>query len=160
MEHRSAGRISPGRQGVGWIAAVTAGLTFVFGFAMFATALANRTALHVWHLAILFVFGVVLVALVVALHERLRDGAPGLAQTAGAFGIIWATLVIAVGMIANIGLETIGAVFGLGLIFWFTWVGVVMIRTDARSSAPRPDGGRTQPGSGSVEAAQPESVVR
>jgi hypothetical protein len=113
------------RQQIGGVAALSAAATFVFGFALFATLLSdyttgdptpgesvafvadNELALYVWNLVILIVFGVVLVPLVLALHERSRSGAPFLAGTALAFGLIWAGLVIAAGMIANIGLATV-----------------------------------------------------
>jgi hypothetical protein len=167
----------------------------------------HQTALYIWNLIILIVFGLVLVPLVLALHERLKTGAPMLASMAAAFGIIWAGLVIAAGMIANIGvgtiadlaqsdrsqaetvwatldsmqnglgggneivgglwvlliswaslktaalpnalshlgivagaagiitvvpaLEMVGAVFGLGLIIWFVWAGLVMLGSDS-----------------------------
>jgi hypothetical protein len=140
-----------------------------------------------------------------ALSRRLNAGPSLLAQTATAFGIIWAGLLIAAGMITRIGfqtvvdlyatnptqagtvwlavdsvgnglsggmeiigpiwvllisvaalgtealpkvlnylgiliaaaglvtiipaLEAVGAIFGLGLIVWFTWLGIVMLRT-------------------------------
>jgi len=57
------------------------------------------------------VFGVVLVVLALALHARLKDGSPTMMQTATAFGLIWAGLVIASGMIANIGNSTVVALF-------------------------------------------------
>ena len=211
------------RQQIGGVAALSAAATFVFGFALFATMLSDymsgdpspgesvafladhEAALYVWNLVIFIVFGVVLVPLVLALHERVQSGAPFLARAALAFGLIWAGLVIAAGMIANIGLgtvtdlyatspaqaesvwsaldtvqnglgggneivgglwvllvsrvamttdtlpralswlgivagaagivtvvpalEAVGAVFGLGLIAWFAWAGVVMLRT-------------------------------
>jgi Domain of unknown function (DUF4386) len=136
--------------------------------------------------------------------KGLKAGAPAMAQTATAFGLIWAGLVIASGMVANISLgtvvdlygkdpaqaasvwlalssveeglgggneiagglwvllvswaalwarglpralnylgmvigvsglltvvpvlEVLGAVFGLGLIVWFVWLGIVMLR--------------------------------
>jgi len=53
------------------------------------------------------VFGVVLVVLALALNARLKDGSPAIVQTATAFGLIWAGLVIASGMIANIGNSTV-----------------------------------------------------
>jgi hypothetical protein len=113
------------RQQIGGIAALSAAGTFVFGFALFATLLSdyttgdpppgesvafvadNEAALYVWNLVILIVFGVVFVPLVLALHERIQSGAPFLARTALVFGVIWAGLVIAAGMIANIGLATV-----------------------------------------------------
>lgn len=39
------------------------------------------------------VFGIFLVVLALALYERLKAGAPAMAQTATAFGLIWAGLV-------------------------------------------------------------------
>ncbi len=42
-----------------------------------------------------------------ALHERLDGKSSALARTATAFGIIWSVLVIASGMIYNVGMETV-----------------------------------------------------
>lgn len=64
-----------------------------------------------WNVIIYILFGAVLVPLVVALHARLGDGAPFLMQSATAFGLIWSGLVIATGMISNVGLGIIGKMF-------------------------------------------------
>jgi hypothetical protein len=219
------------RQRFGAVAALIAAGTFVFGFVLFATSLsdyttgdptpaesvtflvANQTVLYIWNFVILIVFGIALTPLVLALYERLWVGAPMLAPTAAAFGIIWAGLVIAAGMIGNIGIDTVagladsdrgraetvwttldsvqnglgggneivgglwlvlvsvasrqtaalpralthlgilsgtagiltvvpmlemaGAVFGLGLIVWFVWAGLTMLRSDWSGVAPR-----------------------
>lgn len=223
------------RQKSGGIAALGAAATFVFGFALFATVLSdyttgnptpaesvafaadNEAVLYLWNAVILILFGIVLVPLVLALHARVRPGAPGLAPTVAAFGIVWAGLVLAAGMIGNIGLGTVvdlqasdpaqaeavwstldsvqnglgggneivgglwvlllswaamrtnalpralnylgiaagtagivtivpalevaGAVFGLGLILWFAWTGLVLLRCPAERTTehrPRP----------------------
>lgn len=223
------------RTKVGGIAALVEAATFVVGIVMFATLLAdyttgdptpaesvdflvdNQTALYVWNTVIFIVFGIALVPLVLSLHQRLRDRAGSLAPTATAFGLIWAGLVLAAGMVTNIGigtvadlhdsdpaqartvwsaldavenglgggneiaggiwvllvsvaalrsgalpkalnylgiaggaaglltivpaLEAVGAVFGVGLIVWFTWLGVVLLReaaADARPGDTRP----------------------
>jgi hypothetical protein len=63
----------------------------------------NQTVMFVWYLTIYVVFGVFLVALALALYERLKAGSPAMAQTATAFGLIWAGLMFASGMVANIG---------------------------------------------------------
>jgi hypothetical protein len=115
------------RQKLGGIAALVAAATFIFGFALFATALAdyttgdqdptqsvafvvaNQTTLYVWHLVILIAFSIVLVPLVLALHARLLAGAPTLTPMATAFGLIWAGLVVAAGLIANVGLGTVAS---------------------------------------------------
>jgi len=51
------------------------------------------------------VFGLLLAVLVLALYQRLKDNAPALMQLATLFGVLWVGLVIASGMIANIGLN-------------------------------------------------------
>lgn len=213
----------PGLQRIGGIASLVLAATFVVGIAMFATSLSdyteagataadsvsflleNELLLFVWHLVILIVFAVALVPLVLALHRRLAGREPGLSAAAGAFGLIWSGLILATGMISNIGisvvsdlaasdrvqaetvwasldavtnglgggneiaggiwvllvsvaalrsgalpralnylgilsataglvtvvpgLEDIGMVFGLGLIVWFAWLGVVLIKS-------------------------------
>lgn len=53
------------------------------------------------------IFGCFLAVLVIALHQRLKTKAPVLSQTASTFGLIWVGLVIASGMIANIGLGAV-----------------------------------------------------
>lgn len=221
------------RQKLGGIGALVAAATFVFGFALFATALSDYTTgdptpaesvafvadheglLYLWNAVILILFGIALVPLVLALYERMRPGAPVVAPAAAAFGIIWAGLVIAAGMIGNIGLgavadlqetdpgqaegvwsaldsvqnglgggnevvgglwvllvswaalqtralprglsslgiaagaagivtivpalELVGAIFGLGLIVWFVWAGIVLLRRDDAGRDGRPE---------------------
>ena len=112
---------------IGGIAALVAAGTFVVGLVMFATILIdyttatdpadavaflaeNRLALTVWNLIITIVFGIALVPLVLGLHDRLRNAAPELSRTASVFGLIWAGLIIATGMIVNVGF---GAVLDL-----------------------------------------------
>lgn len=175
----------------------------------------NEAILYVWNLIIYVVFGVFLVVLALALHERLKSSRSALMQIATAFGLIWATLVIASGMIFSIGMETVvdlygtdpaqagaiwsaissvqhglgggvevvgglwvlliswaalrtgglpralnylglvigaagiitvvpalgglGAIFGLGQIAWFVWLGVVMLRTSPSTVVEIPD---------------------
>ena len=56
------------------------------------------------------VFGAALVVLTIAIHERLKHYAPAFSQIAAAFGLIWAGLVIASGMIASTGLDAVAAI--------------------------------------------------
>lgn len=216
---------------VGGVAALVEAATFIVGIAMFVTFLSdyttgdptpaesvaflvdNQAVLYIWNVIIFIVFGLALVPVVLALHERLRSGAPMLAQVSTAFGLIWAGLVLAAGMVTNIGigaiadlndtdparaetvwsaldavqnglgggneiaggvwvllvslaalrtsalptsmnylgavsgvaglgtivppLEAVGAIFGLGMIAWFVWLGVVLLR-DSRGPAAEP----------------------
>ncbi len=64
-----------------------------------------------WNVVIYVMFGAVLVVLVVALHQLLARAAPALMPVASAFGLIWAGLVIASGMIANVGLALVGKLY-------------------------------------------------
>ncbi len=114
-------------QKLGGISALIEAALYVTGFALFLTILDpsgyvghvqqvafladNQVASYIANLLIYVVFGVVLVVLVLALHARLKNGSPAVMQTATAFGLIWAGLVIASGMIANIGNSTVVALF-------------------------------------------------
>ena len=106
----------------GGIAALVTSLTVVVGIGMYATLLSDyatgdldpagsvaflsdhQAAIFVWHLVTLIVFAIFLVPVAFALNERLKAGTPVLAQVATGFGLIWAGLLIAAGMILNIGL--------------------------------------------------------
>lgn len=215
-------------QKIGGVAALIEAATFVVGFVLLVTLLAptaavdvdpgqsvaflvdNQAIIYIWNIIIYVVFGVLLVVLALALYERLKVASTAMMQTATAFGLIWAGLVIASGMVANIGLgavvdlygkdpaqaasvwlaidavqnglgggneivggiwvllvslaalrgglpralnylgvvigmagiitlvpalEMIGAIFGLGLIVWFVWLGIVMLRSNPSAPA-------------------------
>lgn len=114
-------------QKAGGVAALIMAATFVVGFAVFLGVLApagyfdvdadlgqkveiladNQVIASISYLTAFVVFGIFLVVLALALYEQLKAGAPALAQTATAFGLIWAGLVIASGMVANIGIGTV-----------------------------------------------------
>ena len=200
-------------QKMGGIAALIEATTFVIAIALLVTVVApagyghldvdpvqnaaflanNQTLMYLWNLIAYVIFGAFLVVLSLALYARLKDGSPALAQTATAFGLIWAGLMFASGMVANIGagaiidvygrdpvqagaawlaldfvgglwvlllswaalqtgtlpkalnylgllvsaagivtivpaLGEVGAIFGLGSIVWFIWLGIVMLR--------------------------------
>ena len=52
-------------------------------------------------------FGILLAVLVISLHQRIKDSFPNLSILTSVFGIIWVGLVIASGMISNIGLSSV-----------------------------------------------------
>ena len=56
-------------------------------------------------------FGVFLVALALALYDRLKSGAPAMMQVATVIGIIWAGSLIASGMVANAGIAPVVALY-------------------------------------------------
>jgi len=106
-------------QKMGGIAALYQAVAYVMGFVFFGfivnyggvvdpakkvVLLAdNQAMLYVMNLAIYVIFGFSLVVLALALYERLKAGSPAMMQTATVFGLIWACILIASGMIANIG---------------------------------------------------------
>ena len=110
-------------QKLGGISALVEAAVYVAGFVLFFTVLDssgydgpvqklaflvdNRSAIYIGNLLIYVVFGVFLVVLVLALYHRLKAERPELMQVATGFGLIWAGLVIASGMIANIGMSAV-----------------------------------------------------
>lgn len=110
-------------QRMGGIAALIEAAVYMVGFGVFIFLLDssgyvgpvqrvafladNKATLYIANLLIYVVFGVFLVILAIALHERLKVSARAVVQTATALGLIWAGLVIASGMIANIGMDVV-----------------------------------------------------
>jgi len=107
----------------GGVAALYEALAYIIGFVGFiaivnvggiadplqkvAAIVENQGLLTALHLIVYVAWGASLVVLALALHERLDGKKSALARTATAFGIIWAVLVIASGMIYNVGMETV-----------------------------------------------------
>ena len=109
----------------GGVSALIAASTVVVGLGMFATMLSdyttgdptaadsvafvadNHATLYIWNTITLIVFGALLVIVALTLHERLKDDSPVLAQISAAFGLIWAGLLLAGGMVTNIGLGAV-----------------------------------------------------
>lgn len=69
----------------------------------------NFLTLSVLNLVSYVLFGILLAVLVVAIQQRLKDFLPTFSKLAAVFGIIWVGLVIASGMIANVGLNSVVA---------------------------------------------------
>ncbi len=67
----------------------------------------NYLILSTLNLISYVLFGILLAVLVVSIHQRIKDYWPNLSLLTSAFGIIWVGLVIASGMIANIGLNSV-----------------------------------------------------
>ncbi len=115
-------------QKIGGVAALIEAAAYVVGFGLYfilldssgyvgpvqkvAFLVDNQAIMHIGNLFIYVVFSVFLVVLALALYERLKAGSPAMMQTATAFGLIWAGLVIASGMIFNIGMDTVVELYG------------------------------------------------
>jgi hypothetical protein len=111
----------------GGIAAIGCGLTYVVGFALLTSVLApmgygtaekdyaamvsfaaeNHALMTAWNMTIYVVNAILLAILAVALWQRLKPAAPGLAQLSLTFGALWATLVLGAGMMANVGMKEV-----------------------------------------------------
>jgi hypothetical protein len=106
---------------MGGIAALYAGAAYVVGMVGFllvvgwpddpvqqvAVLVQNQVSLHILHLIVYVVWAVFMVVLALALYERLKAGSPAIMMTATVFGIIWATVIIASGMIFINGMENV-----------------------------------------------------
>lgn len=160
----------------GWAALGQAG-TFLVGMIIFATVVAsadygaidvdpaehiafltdNSLLLNLWYAVIYLAFGGLLVVQSLALHIRLR---PSFLATVGtAFGLIWATLMFAVGMTAMVGnvmvIEVVDGDPALAASLWSTinlviegagggielvgalWVGLISLAALRAGSLPR-----------------------
>jgi hypothetical protein len=72
----------------------------------------NQAFLYIMHLIVYVVWAVFLVVLALALYERLKADSPAIVQTATVFGMIWACVIIAGGMIYNSGMENVVDLYG------------------------------------------------
>jgi len=114
------------RQRVGGVAALYLAAAFVAAMPYFlvfvkypsvvdptekvAMLVGNQGSMRVMYLVSYILFGIVLAVLALALHARLKDDAPILAQAATAVGLLWAVVLVASGLIFNAG---VAAVAGL-----------------------------------------------
>jgi len=114
-------------QRLGGVAAIAAGLTYVIGFWVYFSILGpvqygslsvpaeqhvgflveNAALMSAWNLVIYVLNAVLMVVLVIAVHQRVKAAANGLVQTATAFGLIWAGLILATGMLTNVATSQI-----------------------------------------------------
>ncbi|QSE98985.1 hypothetical protein [Fulvivirga lutea] len=110
-------------QKVGGLAAIAEAIFYVFAFIIFGAVLEflpagstasqtiehlseNQLLLSVTNFVIYVLFGIVLSILVLAIYERTKSES-AISKLAAVFGFIWVVLVIASGMIFNIGLAAV-----------------------------------------------------
>lgn len=116
----------------GGLAALVCAATYVFGFVFLVTVfaplgfgtgeidvtavvayIAERPGVMITFNTTIYVLNALALAvLVVALHRLIAKERPDAAALAGAIGLIWATLVLGAGMIANVAVEHVHAVVG------------------------------------------------
>jgi hypothetical protein len=113
----------------GGLAALVKAATYLAGFGLLAAYLVPRgfldaqgdpsaalaflvehqTVLYAWYATLYLLGGAVLVGLVLAAHELLRTAAPALSRTATVFGLLWAGLLLASGMVHLVGQQAVVA---------------------------------------------------
>jgi hypothetical protein len=119
-------------QQAGGVAALAMAAAWLVGFAVFLAVLTpagyfdvgvapaekaailadNRAMASLGYLIPFVIWGILQVVLALALYHRLKAGAPALAQTATAIGLLWAGLVIASGLVGNVGLAAVVDLYG------------------------------------------------
>jgi len=67
----------------------------------------TQTIQHIGNLVIYVAASLFLLVLVLSLHDRLKATAPSVMQITTALGLIWVTVVLAAGMVLNVGMETV-----------------------------------------------------
>jgi hypothetical protein len=72
----------------------------------------NLAFLYTLYLIVYVVWGMFMVILALSLYERLKAGSPALVQTATIFGIFWGCVIIVSGMIQNVGMQNVVALYG------------------------------------------------
>ena len=77
-----------------------------------AFAADKQSLVFIWNLIAYIINGIFLVILILALHERLKDGSPAIVQAATVFGLIWAALIFAAGLIDINSLSTVIDLYG------------------------------------------------
>ena len=115
-------------QKLGGIAALYEALAYVMGIVFYifivdyssavdpvqkvALLVDNPVSMYILTLFVYVVFGIFLVVLALALYERLKASSPAMMQTATVFGLFWALVVIASGMIFITGMDTVIGLYG------------------------------------------------
>jgi len=111
-------------QKIGGIAAISEALIYITAFIFYGRILEfpgddasaqetfnflsnNYVTLAVLNMVSYVLFGIILAVLTLAIYERLKNAAPILSKLTAIFGFVWVVLVIASGMIANIGLQKV-----------------------------------------------------
>jgi len=110
-------------QKFGGMAAISQALIYILAFIVYGAVLQYPTGsdlmhkfqfladkqllLSVMNLIVYVLFGILLAVMVLAVHERLKAKAGALSRFACVFGFLWVGLVIASGMIDNIGMAAV-----------------------------------------------------
>lgn len=127
VKQRKNGPMLENYQKMGGLAALAEALCYIIGFAIFVFLLdipsnsnpvenveflIDNRILIISTMSIIYIFAaLVLAVLVLALHDRLKTLSPIMMQVATAIGLIWAGVVVASGMIFNVGAESVISIY-------------------------------------------------
>lgn len=114
-------------QRAGGFAALFEAAAYIFGIVFFillvdylgaetaseqlALVVENQAMMILMNLIIYVVFGLVLIVLALAVHDRLKAKSPAVMQVATVVALIWSVVVIASGMIFNVGTSVVVELF-------------------------------------------------
>ena len=126
-----------------WSAALGLGLTLTFLFIAFASAL--QTFFHTQSSLPFMIFGLALpFALLQAVDRGMLQGGTRFKQLAISYQVeMWTRLFVSMGLVA-LGFSVSGAVAGISLSFFFTWLTVRLAVGKARSAGPAPQSMRRE----------------
>jgi hypothetical protein len=127
---------------IGGISGIIEGSLYIFGFLLLFSILQptiddtktgldklkfiieNKTIYQTWILLIYVVFGIVLIPLTIAIDENFKEQTTIWTKATPVFGFIWSGLVIASGMIAVTGIDSVATIYNTdsnsALISWKT----------------------------------------
>jgi len=108
-------------QKLGGISALYAGVAYIAGILGFLLIVGwpddpaeqvmvlreKQVSLHILYLIVYQIWAVFLVMLVLSLNKRFKKNLPVIMHVATAIGLMWATVVVASGMIFNIGMDNV-----------------------------------------------------
>lgn len=111
-------------QKLGGFCSISLGLIYIIAFVVYGAILEfpkagateiervnflfeNYLILSITNLISYVLFGILLAVLVVSIHQKIKDHLPNLSLLVSVFGIIWVSLILASGMITNIGLNSV-----------------------------------------------------
>lgn len=117
--------MSYGLQRAGGAAALATAVVFVFVFVLVATTLAplvvpdlafseylrlhraNGSLIYIWHFTMYIVFGLCLIIVAIALHERLKEKSPYISRIAMVLGLMYSAFVFLGGLLTIHGDEAV-----------------------------------------------------
>jgi hypothetical protein len=71
----------------------------------------NLSFLYIMYVVVYVIWGVLMVVLSLSLYDRLKGNSPAIAQIAAVLGVFWGCVIILSGMIHNVGMQAVVALY-------------------------------------------------